>query len=105
MSIVNVSADLTRCANALERIADILDKLLPPIYPQKDAPPPQDYPIEVASNESTYEQEINNQLDWWKDKVAMLMLEYGDNIAAYEEARQKEAGDSNSDNKPRPKGN
>jgi hypothetical protein len=76
----DVHADLNRCAAALERIADCLDKLCPPIYPMDKEAVKVNYSIEQATNEDTYEHEVEDQLKWFADKAQMLMKEYGDQI-------------------------
>jgi hypothetical protein len=82
MSLVNVHADLNRTATALERIADCLEKLCPPIYPQANAKEPsKEYTIDKVDNEATYLQETEDQLNWYVDKVRMLAEEYGDKLS------------------------
>ena len=76
MSFINLQADLTRTADALERIAHCLERLLPPIYPETQ--PKEPAKIETVNNETTYEYELEDQLQWWKDKQEMIMREYGD---------------------------
>ena len=91
MSLLEIKVDLNRVATALESIATCLDKLCPPIYPQKNAPKSkQEYPIEIANNETTYLHEVAEQLEWYKDKVELLMREFGDKIIAHEEETSKD---------------
>lgn len=78
MNLLALKVDLTRTADALERIANCLEQLLPPMFPAKA--PAKEYPIEQATNESTYEYEMDEQLAWYKDKVELLMKEYGDKL-------------------------
>jgi hypothetical protein len=85
MSLLTLNADLTRTANAIERIADCLEKLCPPIFPQKEGNGVQkEYTIDRVDNETTYLQETEDQLNWAVDKVRMLMQEYGDQLAEKE---------------------
>ena len=81
MSLVTFHTDLTRTADALERIAHCLELLLPPLFPAKEQAK-EPVPIEKATNDLTYEYELNDQLDFWKDRVQMIMKEYGDELAA-----------------------
>lgn len=78
MSLINLTADLSDIADSLRRIAKCLELLLPPLYPPRDTK--KEYPIEVATNEATYEYEINDQLEWFKDHAEIIMREYGDKV-------------------------
>lgn len=72
MSLISLNADLNRTAAALERIANCLEQLLPPVYPQKGATAPEEHKIELASNEATFEHELEDQLEFFKDKWEMI---------------------------------